>query len=434
MVSSTNKEPSSLFYGWVILAIAFITIVVAYSARFTFSVFYVVMLDEFGWSYSATSAAMTINLVIYTSCCPIVGALVDRFGARKVIPIGSILLGAALVGCSRITSIWLFYLFYGLTAVGSATIGIVPNMTLLSNWFIKRRGFVMSLGVSALGFAMLLSPYAQYLISTLGWRATYLVFAGMAIFVVMMPNAILLRNRPEDKGLVPDGGDRNRERNTENEKRAHRVIDRDWAGKEWTVKMSIRTYQFWGLILLHVLFGIYSYTLITHQVVYLVKDVGFSAMFGAAIFGWFGVFFAIGSGLGGYLSDRIGREATFTFGSIGCLLSVILLLQISDTRLQWLSYLYAILFGISNGSLGGLFAPVVADFFAGKHYGAISGIMTMAMMGGGSFGPWIGGIIRDVTGSFSIVFLSLLFIIFATAIILWGVAPRKVKGRLQWRM
>jgi MFS family permease len=301
-------------------------------------------------------------------------------------------------------------------------------MTLLSNWFIKRRGFVMSLGVSALGFAMILTPYAQYLISTLGWRATYLVFAGMAIFVVMMPNAILLQNRPEDKGMVPDGGDRNRKRSAENEKRVSRVIDRDWAGKEWSVKMSIRTYQFWGLILLHVFFGIYSYTLITHQVVYLVKDVGYSAMFGAAVFGCFGVFFAIGSGLGGYLSDRIGRETTFTFGSIGSLLSVILLLQISDTRLQWLSYLYAIFFGVSNGSLGGLFAPVVADFYAGKHFGAINGIMTMALVGGGSFGPWIGGIVRDVTGSFSIVFHSLLFIICATAIILWGVAPRKVRA------
>jgi len=301
-------------------------------------------------------------------------------------------------------------------------------MTLLSNWFIKRRGFVMSLGVSALGFSMLLTPFAQHLISTLGWRTTYLVFAGMAIFVVMIPNAILLRNLPEDKGLVPDGGDGKVGKNGENEKRVPMVMDRDRAGKEWTVKMSIRTYQFWGLILLHALFGIYSYTLIVHQVVYLVKDIGYSAMFGAAVFGWFGIFFAIGSGLGGYLSDRIGRETTFTFGSLGCLLGVILLLQISDTRLQWLSYLYAILFGVSNGSLGGSFAPIVADFFAGKQYGAIYGIMTMAMMGGGSFGPWIGGIVRDVTGSFSIVFLSLLFIICATVIILWGVAPRKARA------
>ena len=423
----TPKEPSSLFFGWVILAISCITIVVAYSSRYAFSVFYVVMLDEFEWTYSATSAAMSINLIIYTSCCPIVGALVDRFGARKIIPIGSILLGIALVGCSRIDSIWHFYLFYGLTAVGTATIGTVPNMALLSNWFIKRRGFVLSLVISALGFAMLLTPYAQHLISTLGWRATYLVLAGMAILVVMMPNAIFLRNRPEDKGLLPDGGNGNVERNAEDKKRAPVVIDRDWTGKEWTVKLSIRTCQFWGLILMHVFFGIYTYTLIVHQVVYLVKEIGFSAMFGAAVFGCFGIFFAIGSGLGGYLSDRIGRETIFTFGSIGCFLGVILLLQISDTRLQWLSYLYAVLFGISNGSLGGLFAPIVADFFAGKHYGAINGIMIMAMMAGGSFGPWIGGIVRDVTGSFSIVFLALLFIICAAAIILWGVAPRKVR-------
>ncbi|MDY7035861.1 MAG: MFS transporter [Thermodesulfobacteriota bacterium] len=422
-----EKRPA-IFYGWAIVAISFILIVIAYSSRYAFSVFYVVMLDEFGWSYAATSAAMGINLIIYTMCCPIVGGFVDKFGARKVIPIGGIFLGIALVGCSQINFIWQLYILFGLTAIGTATVGIVPIIALLSNWFIRRRGLVMGIGISALGIAMTLTPFAQYLISTLGWRNAYLVFAVMAVIVIVPLAIIFVRDRPEDKGLFPDGIV---ERNGVADKGGEApmmVVNREWAAKEWTVAKSVQTYQFWGLILINMLFGMYDYAIITQQVVYLVKDVGYSHMFGATVFGFFGIAMAVGGGLGGYISDKKGRETTFGISSFGCLLGLFCLLQITDTHQPWLPYIYAVLFGISSGAAGAILAPATADLFFGKHFGAINGIMTMALMGGGSLGPLASGLVRDATGSFSFAFISLFFVICAAAAMLWFVAPRKVRA------
>jgi len=428
MGENTHREiKPAIFYGWFIVAASLITIVIAYSSRYAFSVFYVAILDEFGWSHAATSAAMTINLLIYTLCCPLAGILVDMLGARKIIPFGGMLLGIALIGCRHINSMWQLYLLFGLTGVGTATIGIVPNIAILSNWFRIRRGLVMGISFSGFGLAMILTPYAQYLISNFGWRNTYLFFAALAIVLVVPIDIIFLRNKPEDKGLVPDGIAELGEAITRGKHDTPIVIDKEWAAKDWTLARSAQTHEFWGLILLNVLTGMYSYTLITHQVVYLVKDVGYSEMFGAAVFGWFGISLAVGGIIGGLVSDRKGREITFTFSSVGSILGVLCLLHISDTLQPWLPFLYATVFGVSNGATSAILAPIAADFFAGKHFGAINGIMTMALIGGGAFGPLIAGILRDMTGSFSIVFVSILFAISVAAFLLWLVAPRKVR-------
>jgi len=423
-----RKRPL-FFYGWLVLAVAFITITIAYSARYAFSIFYVVMLDEFGWSYGATSAAMSINLIIYTLCCPIAGALVDKFGVRKVIPIGATLLGISLVGCSQINTIWQLYLLFGLTGIGTATIGIVPNMALLSNWFIRKRGLVMGIAIGSLGIAMTLTPYAEYLISTLGWRNAYLVFAAMAVVLVIPLSVIFLRGRPEDKGLAPDGivqTDGEERTYKANAEPASLVVDKEWATKEWMVTKAARTYRFWGLILTNVFFGMYDYVLITQQVVYLVKDVGYSQMFGATVFGCFGMCMAIGS-IGGFISDRMGRETTFGLSSIGSLLGIFCLLQITDTSHPWLPYFYALIFGLSSGAAGAILAPATADLFAGKHFGAINGVMTMALIAGGALGLWAAGMVHDLTGSFSLAFWSLLPVVCISVVSLWLAAPRKVR-------
>jgi len=422
--SRPNKSPA-VFYGWVILAVSFITITIAYSSRWAFSVFYVVMLDEFGWSHGTTAAAMSINLAIYTLFCPVAGVLFDRFGARKVVPIGAIILGFSLVACTQIDSIWQLYLLFGITAIGTAVIGIVPNVAVLSKWFVRRRGLVMGIAGGGLGLGMVLSPYTVYLISTVGWRNAFLAFAAMAVLVIVPLAAILLRDKPEDKGLAPDGIVGGEKEIGSSNQRASLLVDKEWGSKDWTLAKAAQTFRFWGLLLANLLFGMTFYTLSTHQVVYLIKDVGFSPMFVASIFGFFGICYAIG-GIGGFVSDRIGRETTFSLSTFGFLLGIFCLLQTTGTPYHWLAYLYAVVTGLSGGFCGAVLPPVTADLFAGRHFGAISGMMIMTLVGGGAVGAWAAGIVRDETGAFSIAFMSLLILISTAAVLMWLVAPRKV--------
>ena len=124
------------FYGWVILAIGFLTMVCGYVCRTTFSVFYPAIVDEFGWTRGNTALIFSVNILVYGMVAPFAGALADRFQPRFVLATGALLMGTGLVLCSFATARWQFYLLYGvLAAVGLSIAGWAPVSTLITNWF-----------------------------------------------------------------------------------------------------------------------------------------------------------------------------------------------------------------------------------------------------------------------------------------------------------
>jgi len=420
-----GKKKPMIFYGWIVLGIAFLAMLVAYSLRYNFSVFYVAILEEFGWGRGATAAALSINLVVYALSAPIAGNLVDRFGIRRMVPSGAILLSLALVTCTQITVIWQFYLLVAATAFGSCAMGFVPHVPVIANWFPKRRGLAVGILSAGVPASALMAPAIQYLISISGWQGAFLVLAGISAVIVAPVGAVFQRQRPEDRGLsVNDTGEDN---TTDKEADLDElVMDEEWASRDWTPARAAKTYLFWWLVLMCIFVGLYSYTFMAHQVAYL-TDVGYTRAFAARIVATYSISAIIGS-VCTFISDRIGREATFTIGSMSALIGLIVLMLIQSTLHSWMPCLYAVLFGFGFAICIALLSVTAADLFQGKHLGAINGIAMSCFVFGGAGGPWFAGHTFDVTGSYAQVFPLMYFSIFASTAFMWLASPRKVRG------
>jgi len=416
------------FYGWIILAISFAAMAIAYGARNSFSVFYVVILDEFGWSRATTAGIFSVNVVVYGLTAPLAGALVDRFGPKKVLLSGGTILALATVLCSRVNTLWHFYLLFGVAgAIGTGLIGYPANAAVLPHWFVRRRGMAFGIFTSGFGASFLMVSLVQYFIIRFGWRIAFILL-GVLIAVVLLPLiALFSRHRPQDMGLSPDGiHPLERAGLSVDCVKGPVVVDKEWANTTWTLRRAMRTYRFWLMFFTSFcIFGLVENLALVHQVA-LIRDVGFSRTFTTSIVALLGIMIAMGN-LGGFLSDRIGREKTFNLGCFASIAGLSMLLLLEKNPHSWMPYLYAVFFGLGMGISGPTLGATSADMFQGKSFGIINGFITMGYGLGGIVGPWLGGFIFDITKSYSI---ALIIAILATCLaftLLWIAAPRKIR-------
>lgn len=419
---------TKFFYGWIIVGVAFVCLGMAYVVMNGFSIFFVAILDEFGWERATTALAFSTFTVVYGLFSPVVGSAVDRFGPRVVIPIGSVILAGGLAACSMVSEAWHLYLAYGvLAAIGVNAVGTMVNMTVLTNWFSRRRGAAIGFASAGIGVGMLvLVPLLQYVIDTAGWRTAYIVLATI-IIVTLPPLAIIFhRHRPEDMGLRPDGAPATEKVVDAAPVRQMRIVDEAWARRNWTVGSAIATRRFWFLFF-GLLFGMVAMqSIMVHQVAYL-TDRGFDPMLGATVVALVGIFGSVGKVFWGWLSDRLGREGAYTLG-LACLVAGVLLLSgIADSSQVWPVYVYTLVFGFGYG----VFAPMIpsssADLFQGKHFGAILGFLYIGTGSGSALGPWASGLVFDLTGSYSWAFVMTITAAALSVAGFWLAGPRKVR-------
>ena len=178
-----EKRPR-IFYGWIILGVAFITIILGYTIRNTFSVFYPAVVDEFGWERGSTALMFSITILFYGLVAPAAGGMVDKFGPRLVLPVGACIMGGGLVLCSLATTQWHFYLYYGvIAAVGLSIAGWTPITTMISKWFVKKRGLIFGILAAAFGASLPSVYIAQFLISSFGWQIAYVIIGLVSIIL-----------------------------------------------------------------------------------------------------------------------------------------------------------------------------------------------------------------------------------------------------------
>src|SRR5262245_22765579 len=175
--------------------------------RFSFGVFYTSMLEEMGWSRAATAGIFSVSMLVYAVVALGVGAAFDWLGPRRLFPLAALLLGAGFFLCSRMTTLWQFYLYYGIIVGSGATaLGFIPHVSLMARWFIRRRGLATSLALAGTGVGSLLfAPCSEYLIARYGWQQSFLVYAILIPGGLIPLILIFHRNSPEDLGLHPDG-------------------------------------------------------------------------------------------------------------------------------------------------------------------------------------------------------------------------------------
>jgi MFS family permease len=140
------------FYGWVVVAISFVTLFLVIGTRFSLGVFYVAILEDYQWTRAESAGAFSLMLVVHAGFSLVVGALFDRFGPRVLFPLGALMLGLGFVTCSQIRNLWQFYLFFGvLTSLGLSSLAFVPHMALVSLWFQRRRGTATGIAYAGIG-------------------------------------------------------------------------------------------------------------------------------------------------------------------------------------------------------------------------------------------------------------------------------------------
>lgn len=429
---ATGQKKPLIFYGWIIVAISLVTMTIAYATRFSFSVFYVAILEEFGWSRAETALAFSINLIVYASLSPLSGTLIDRFGPRRIFPIGAVICGLGLLGLSQIASILQLYLFSGLMAVGLVLMGYVAHSCFLPHWFSLKLGTALGFAVIGLSLGNVSSLPIQHLINSIGWRGVYIILSIVVVAVIVPLTAIFQRHRARDMGLPLDGitspkdepeaGTKGPARGAETDRR---IVDKEWAATDWTLSRAMKTTRFWLLFMQTFLTGI-SYNIILVHTVAFIVDVGYSKILAASVFALLGGV-SIVSAFGGYISDRIGRELTYTIGSLGLVVAILVLLLVRDTSAPWMLYSFAILFGVCQGVDRPIIMAAKADIFHGKHLGTIMGFNNLGYGFGGALGAWLAGYIFDVQGSYTLAFITSLVTLIGTLALMWWAAPRKVR-------
>ncbi len=416
--AETTALKTRFFYGWVVVGICFLTLAVGGATNGSFSIFYVAMLKEFHWSRADTAGAFSLSMLVFSVCGPFVGWLIDRFGTSKVMPFGVIVLTIGVLSSSFISSLWQLYLFYGvLMAAGITHIGFIPNVLIISNWFFRHRALALGVANAGRGTGgLILLPLIQYAIQKAGWRHAYL-FLGSLVFIVLLPLlAIFQRGRPLDKGLTRLGDADTASHAAENSKPVP-------AGPSLPEAMC--SYRFWTLGILGIVSGVGFSGLFVHAVAYM-GDVGYPTFFAATIFGLAGACRSSGGIVGGFFSDRYGRESAFTIFSVLTFTGTMALI-FSKPETPFLIYAFAIMYGLGSGATGTISSSLQADVFQGKSFGLIFGFIQAATGIGAALGPWLTGLIYDTQGTYLPALQGMLGIYVIAAAGVWIVAPRKVR-------
>jgi MFS family permease len=423
---SSRRKP---YYGWVIVLLSLISMGFWFGLRTTFSLFFVALIDYFHWSRAQAAGAQSLAMLVYTVMAPITGILTDRIGPRKTVVPGIVLMGLGLLLCTQIQTLLQFYLFFGvIVGMGVTCLSIVPYTVILAHWFERKRGMANGLAAVGIGIGPLIFlPLFEYLITSYGWRFAYLIFSFLVLAIPLPFNALLLKHRPEEIGLLPDG-DLLKNSSTTDDRRIMKNTDpyATFGRKAPGLRETIKTRRFWSLLLFpsFTTFGVY--VIIVHLVRYLV-DQGVDKIWAASLFAAMAAFSGGFRFFWGWFSDRVGREITFTLGGICFSSGVLSLLLFQYCPSPIFLYLFALLFGAGWGVTAPMFMSISADLYKGKDFGLIYGMVEGVIGVGSALGAWLAGYIFDCTQSYFWAFILTIVLNIVSVLLVWYVAPRKVR-------
>ncbi len=381
--------------------------------RSTFALFYVAMLAELGWSRGTTALGYSLSWLGFVVFAPAAGWLSDRWGARATVTLGGVVLGAALALTARVTSPASYYASFGLIGAAGIAAMIIPATTIVSRWFVRGRGTAMGvLSAANAGSAIVFYPINAWLIAAFGWRVALGAFGG-AVALVTVAVATLYREPPE-ASIVPLGA--RGERVTGDA----RAAAADARGEAWTLRRALRSGRLWAAFAMMVLGTIGFQIMATHQVAHAI-DRGFAQATVVWIFAFGAAFTMAGNLFGGWLSDQLGRGWVFALGSLIAILGIAALAAVRGPHDVALLFLYMVS-GIGFGMRIAQLSAIPADVFAGPALGAIFGVVQAGGGIGGFIGPYLGGWLFDVTGSYRLAFTAATVAFVGAAVAAWWAA------------
>jgi sugar phosphate permease len=396
------------------------------NARTAFSLFFPRLIEENGWDRGMSASVFSVGFLMSAAISPLIGRMMDRAGPVVVMELGAILTGGGLLLTSLSHQLWQLQLTLGMmVAAGSVCLGYTGQSAFLPNWFERKRGLAVGIAFGGVGVgSVVLMPWLQSVIADAGWRSASRTY-GLILIGVLVPINLLLKKQPSDVGLLPDGDAGTGLARTALSKLE--VVDRDWAARDWTLKRALGTKQFWFLALGY-FFGLFIwYAVQVHQTKYLL-EVGFDENTAAWALGAVGLAAIPGQVILGFCSDRIGREWVWTISAFGFGLCFVSLIGLQYDR----SYVLLYLMVAAQGGLGygasAIMGAVVAELFAGRHFGSIFGMVMLAGILGGAAGPWLTAVLHDWQGGYGISFTVGILVSVLWALMIWLAGPRKVRA------
>ena len=412
------------FYGWVIVAVTFVTMAIGVTARTSFSLLFPPIIEEFNWERGVTAGAFSFGFLVSGVLSPLIGRMMDRHGPRAVMELGVILMGSGLLLAPLTTQPWHLYLTIGvLVGGGSVCLGYSGQSLYLPNWFVRRRGLAMGIAFAGVGIGSItMLPWVQHMIELTGWRSACTAM-GILVLVALAPINLLLRKRPEELGLEPDG-DASAKMSV---RPVSNVVDPAWADIDWTLPRALRTARFWWLALGYFC-GLYGwYAVQVHQTKYLL-DIGFNPGVAAWALGMVSLLGIPGQILLGHLSDRVGREWIWAVSCLGFAICFAALIGLAHAPTLTLLYVMVAAQGALGYGVTSIMGAVVVEIFEGKHYGSIFGTLMLAALAGGAAGPLVTGILHDIYGNYTVAFMIGIGVAGLSAVSIWLAGPRKVRA------
>ena len=385
---------------------------------YTGSVFFLAFVKEFGWDYASTASIFSLFIVLYGASSILVGYLVDRFGPRRIVLVGGVVLPLALIGSASAQALWHLYLTHGvLSAFGLAATSYVPVSLVLLHRYPAQRGLAYGVASAGVGIGILLFvPLSQLLMDLWGWRVAYWVVAILVSMVILSVGTCVLREGRT--GLGPEA-----------DETAHGVAalthEAD-ASKELDLAAALSSREFWLVTGTYVFLNGPTQMLLTHHVAYLV-EAGQSGILAAGIVGLVGLL-SVPAKIGwGVLSDSVWLEWIYLGGGVSLVAAVVTLLTIGPSSASWLLYTYALLVA-SGYAVSAALNPILSSrFFSGPHFGVILGTLATFYHGAAAIAVWLAGHAHDLTGSYRLPLLGSLVSVCLAAGCVWLAAPRRLK-------
>jgi len=388
-----SKKPK-FFYGYVIVLAGFVIMVVLGGAVYSFGVFLKPASAEFGWTRAMISGAFSLLIVSQGFLGIFTGRLSDRFGPRIVMTACGFFLGLGYLLMAQVSAIWQLYLFYGVLVGIGVSGSFIPTASTVARWFTRNRGLMTGIVLSGINVGMMVMPaVASRLISSHGWRTSYLVI-GIITLVSSILAAQFLKRDPGKIGQLPYGESQHGASEPE----------REWSVSQATgfsLRDALGTKRFWMFSLAYACGGFGMQAVLVHIVPH-ATDLGISVILAANILVIIGGSGVVGRIVLGGVADRIGSKRALMVSYL--VLSVALLWLLATKQLVML-YLFAVVFGFTCGGLMALLSIGVAELFGLSSHGVILGAVNFVMAAGEATGPPVTGHIFDITNSYYLAFV-----------------------------
>jgi sugar phosphate permease len=404
-----TARQQGLFYGWILVAAALAIIALGMGLMFSLGVFMEPLEHALGWSRGQIAQANLYGWIAFGVFAFSFGMLSDRLGTRLVVRIGAVMLGCGMLGLSQMRQLWHFYVLYGLLIGGAVGAFNVPLTSMVTRWFVTHRGVAVALANCGIGVGgVLFAPLSRWLITSIGWRHTFF-FYGLLVWAVVLPLTLLLRDRPQDMGLLPSGGTS-----------AQTATTPATAPATYTFTQVLTIPAFWVIALVH-FFCCAAHSGPIFHMISAVIDAGIDKLAAATVFAM-SSFASLPGRVGtGLLADRFGSKNILVTWLMLQAVAVLLYLLVGD----FVGFAtLGLFFGISYGGVMPLYAVVAREYFGaralGASYGAIFGLSCLGM----GLGAWLGGRLFDSLGTYNGLYvLSFLFGSAGVLLAFWLRAP-----------